>query len=76
MSPARVAFVRVHDLALASLLRVEPELALQALAVLDVAPDLARGGALPPGGGAAGGSGAHLLQAGEQGGGGAGGGGG
>ena len=48
-----MAFVRVHDLALASLLRVEPELALHALAVLDVVPDLARGDALPPGYGAA-----------------------
>lgn len=48
-----MAFVRARDLPLASLLRVEPDLALTPLAVLDVAPDLARGGALPPGYGAA-----------------------
>ncbi len=53
MKPTRVAFVRVRDLALSSLLRVEPDLALVPLAVLDVAPDAARGGALPPGYGAA-----------------------
>ncbi len=53
VSPPRVAFVRVRELALSALLRVEPELALQPLAVLDVAHDLARAGALPPGYGAA-----------------------
>lgn len=51
--PSRVAFVRVRDLALSALLRVEPDLALAPLAVLDVAPDPSRGGALPPGYGAA-----------------------
>lgn len=53
LSPQRVAFVRVRELALSALLRVEPELALQPLAVLDVAHDLARAGALPQGYGAA-----------------------
>ena len=53
MSPRRVAFVRVRELSLSALLRVEPELALQPLAVLDVAHAPARAGALPPGYGAA-----------------------
>jgi len=53
VSPPRVAFVRARGLHLAALLRVEPELALQPLAVLDADHAAARGGALPPGFGAA-----------------------